>query len=156
MDVLVDRDRASVVESAIGRCRDAVRPRTTLPGSPRQEQVVNFRTLAPRRSAPADLKKDANGFDLPIALGLLLASGQVAFDRPGNYAIVGELALTGETRPIKGILSMALQRWRVINRRTLTTGDRMGIGIEGESSWNSSRSRDLPGLPPLPSVALMG
>ncbi|MGZ3395360.1 MAG: magnesium chelatase domain-containing protein, partial [Isosphaeraceae bacterium] len=59
--------------------------------------------------APADLKKDANGFDLPIALGLLLASGQVAFDRPGNYAIVGELALTGETRPIKGILAMALQ-----------------------------------------------
>jgi Subunit ChlI of Mg-chelatase len=45
--------------------------------------------------------KDANGFDLPIVLGLLLASGQVAFDRPGNYAIVGELALTGETRPIK-------------------------------------------------------
>ena len=109
MDVLVDRDRASVVESEIGRCRDAVRPRTTLPGSPRKEQVVNFRTLAPGRSAPADLKKDANGFDLPIALGLLLASGQVAFDRPGNFAIVGELALTGETRPIKGILAMALQ-----------------------------------------------
>jgi magnesium chelatase family protein len=59
--------------------------------------------------APADLKKDANGFDLPIALGLLVASGQVSFDRPGNHAIVGELALTGETRPIKGILSMALQ-----------------------------------------------
>ena len=38
-----------------------------------------------------------------------MASGQVSFDRPGNYAIVGELALTGETRPIKGILSMALQ-----------------------------------------------
>jgi magnesium chelatase family protein len=59
--------------------------------------------------APADLKKDANGFDLPIALGLLLGSAQVAFDRPGNYAIIGELALTGETRPVKGILSMALQ-----------------------------------------------
>ena len=70
---------------------------------------MNVRTLAPGRLAPADLKKDANGFDLPIALGLLLASGQVAFDRPGNYAIVGELALTGETRPIKGILAMALQ-----------------------------------------------
>jgi magnesium chelatase family protein len=59
--------------------------------------------------AQADLEKDANGFDLPIALGLLLASGQVAFDRPGNYAIFGELVLTGETRPVKGILSMALQ-----------------------------------------------
>ena len=59
--------------------------------------------------APADLKKDAGGFDLPIALGLLLGSGQVAIDRPGSFAIVGELALTGETRPIKGVLAMALQ-----------------------------------------------
>jgi magnesium chelatase family protein len=59
--------------------------------------------------APADLKKDAGGFDLPIALGLLLGSGQVALDRPGSFAIVGELALTGETRPIKGALAMALQ-----------------------------------------------
>ena len=58
--------------------------------------------------APADLKKDAGGFDLPIALGLLLGSGQVAFERPGNFAIVGELALTGETRPVKGVLSMAM------------------------------------------------
>src|SRR5271156_6024216 len=59
--------------------------------------------------APADLKKDAGGFDLPIGLGLLLGSGQVSFDRPGSFAVVGELALTGETRPIKGVLAMALQ-----------------------------------------------
>lgn len=58
--------------------------------------------------APADLKKDAGGFDLPIALGLLMGSGQVACDRRGNFAVVGELALTGETRPIKGVLAMAL------------------------------------------------
>jgi magnesium chelatase family protein len=62
-----------------------------------------------RKRAPADLKKDASGFDLPIALGLLLGSAQVSFDRPGSFAIVGELALTGETRPIKGVLVMALQ-----------------------------------------------
>ncbi len=58
--------------------------------------------------APADLKKDAGGFDLPIALGLLLGSGQVAFERKGDFAVVGELALDGETRPIKGVLAMAL------------------------------------------------
>ena len=58
--------------------------------------------------APADLKKDAGGFDLPIALGLLIGSGQAALERPGNFAVVGELALTGETRPIKGALAMAL------------------------------------------------
>ena len=54
------------------------------------------------------MKKDAGGFDLPIALGLLLGSGQVAFERSGRFAVVGELALTGETRPIKGVLAMAL------------------------------------------------
>jgi magnesium chelatase family protein len=58
--------------------------------------------------APADLKKDASGFDLPIALGCLLATGQLSLDRKGNFAVVGELALTGETRPIKGALAMAL------------------------------------------------
>src|SRR5260370_40559980 len=59
--------------------------------------------------APADLKKDAGGFDLSIALGLLLGSGQVSFDRPGSFAIVGELALTGPPRPIKGVPAMAFQ-----------------------------------------------
>ena len=58
--------------------------------------------------APADLKKDAGGFDLPIALGMLVGSGQCGFERRGNYAVVGELALTGETRPVKGALAMAL------------------------------------------------
>ena len=58
--------------------------------------------------APGDLKKEGGGLDLPIALGLLLGSGQAAFERPGNFAVVGELALTGETRPIKGALAMAL------------------------------------------------
>lgn len=58
--------------------------------------------------APADLKKDAGGFDLPIALGMLLGNGQFATDRPGSFAVVGELGLDGETRPIKGALAMAL------------------------------------------------
>ncbi len=58
--------------------------------------------------APADLKKDAGGFDLPIALGMLLGNGQFSMDRPGSFAVVGELGLDGETRPIKGALAMAL------------------------------------------------
>lgn len=58
--------------------------------------------------APADLRKDAGGFDLPIALGLLVGSGQLAIERIGNFAVVGELALTGETRPVRGALAMAL------------------------------------------------
>lgn len=58
--------------------------------------------------APADLPKDAASFDLPIALGILLGSGQIASDRLQEYAVVGELALDGGTRPTKGALSMAM------------------------------------------------
>ncbi len=58
--------------------------------------------------APADLRKDAGGFDLPIALGILAASGQLSVERRGKFAVVGELSLDGETRPIKGALAMAL------------------------------------------------
>lgn len=58
--------------------------------------------------APADLRKDAGGFDLPIALGVLAASGQFSIERRGTYAVVGELSLDGETRPVKGALAMAL------------------------------------------------
>jgi len=58
--------------------------------------------------APADLKKDAGSFDLPIAIGTLIGTGQLAPDDLANCAIVGELALDGCTRPIKGALAMAL------------------------------------------------
>jgi len=101
LDVVADGDRVTVVGHDTVRC--------LLPGKRPGPGVAGSGRCPPRNLAPADLKKDANGFDLSIALGLLLASGQVAFDRPGNYAIVGELALTGETRPVKGVLAMALQ-----------------------------------------------
>lgn len=58
--------------------------------------------------SPADLPKDAASFDLPIALGLLTASGQLQSERFDSHAAVGELALDGTIRPIKGALSMAL------------------------------------------------
>jgi magnesium chelatase family protein len=58
--------------------------------------------------APADLKKDAGAFDLPIALGMLVATGQLLPEQLRDFAIVGELALDGSVRPIKGALSMAM------------------------------------------------
>lgn len=58
--------------------------------------------------SPADLPKEAASFDLPIALGLLAASGQLEAERFSNFSAVGELALDGTLRPIKGVLSMAL------------------------------------------------
>jgi hypothetical protein len=58
--------------------------------------------------SPADLPKDAASFDLPIALGMLTASAQLGSDRLAKYSSVGELALDGRVRPIKGVLSMAI------------------------------------------------
>lgn len=58
--------------------------------------------------APAELPKQAASFDLPISLGILIGSGQLIADRLNEFAIVGELALEGHTRPAKGVLSMAL------------------------------------------------
>jgi len=59
--------------------------------------------------APAHLKKEGPAFDLPMAIGLLLASGQIGSPKLTKYLIVGELSLDGRVRPVKGCLSMALK-----------------------------------------------
>ena len=56
--------------------------------------------------APADLPKESGRYDLPIALGILAASGQIPTEPLSRYEIAGELALTGELRPIRGALAM--------------------------------------------------
>lgn len=59
--------------------------------------------------APADLPKESGRFDLPIALGILAASGQIAPDKLAHYEFAGELALSGVLRPVRGALAMAWQ-----------------------------------------------
>ena len=61
---------------------------------PRTKVVVNM--------APADIRKEGSAYDLPIGLGILHASQQLDTDRLADYVIMGELALDGELRPIKG------------------------------------------------------
>jgi magnesium chelatase family protein len=61
--------------------------------------------------APADLPKDGGRFDLPIALGVLAASGQVASGRLKNCEFIGELALNGNLRSIRGMLPVAARAW---------------------------------------------
>lgn len=56
--------------------------------------------------APADLPKESGRYDLPIALSILAASGQIPKESLERYEIAGELALTGELRPIRGALAM--------------------------------------------------
>src|SRR5229473_245636 len=59
--------------------------------------------------APADVKKEGPSFDLPIAIGMLAASEQLETDQLDNFVMVGELALTGAVRPVKGVLPIALR-----------------------------------------------
>ncbi|MDR2346186.1 MAG: YifB family Mg chelatase-like AAA ATPase [Planctomycetaceae bacterium] len=68
--------------------------------NPSHRVVVNL--------APADLPKQAASFDLPISLGILASSCQISLNELGNFGIVGELALDGSLRSIKGALSIAL------------------------------------------------
>ncbi len=58
--------------------------------------------------APADLPKDSGRFDLPIAMGILAASGQVDGARLAGHEFAGELSLSGELRPVRGALAMSL------------------------------------------------
>ena len=58
--------------------------------------------------APADIKKEGSLFDLPIAIGILSASGIIKPDKLKEYFIVGELSLDGRIKPIRGSLPMAL------------------------------------------------
>ena len=57
--------------------------------------------------APAELPKESGRFDLPIAIGILVASGQVLGEALPQYELAGELALSGLLRPVRGALSMA-------------------------------------------------
>src|SRR5688572_22990210 len=58
--------------------------------------------------APADLPKESGRFDLPIALGILVATGQLPAESFARFEFAGELALAGDLRPVRGALAMSL------------------------------------------------
>src|ERR1700751_5169560 len=59
--------------------------------------------------APADIKKEGSSYDLTIALGILASSGQITGENLQDYVLMGELALDGAIRPIKGALPIAIK-----------------------------------------------
>jgi magnesium chelatase family protein len=65
--------------------------------------------------APADIRKDGAAFDLPMAVGLLTATGALKPARPGRYVLMGELSLDGRVKPVKGALPVAVaaRHWDV-------------------------------------------
>ncbi|MDH5648946.1 MAG: YifB family Mg chelatase-like AAA ATPase [Gammaproteobacteria bacterium] len=90
-------------EAAVRESKDRVR-----------SAILNSRFEFPAKRitinlAPADLPKEGGRFDLPIAVGILAASGQIPSERLEGYEFVGELALTGELRVIRGSLTVAAQ-----------------------------------------------
>jgi magnesium chelatase family protein len=90
-----------LAETAVKESKDRVR-----------STILNNRFEFPLRRitinlAPADLPKEGGRFDLPIALGILAASGQIPADQLHRYEFVGELSLTGELRPIHGALPVS-------------------------------------------------
>ncbi len=89
-------------DSAIRESRDRVRAAIKNGGFdfPNERITVNL--------APADVRKEGAAFDLPIALGLLAATGAVPRPPLESVAVVGELALDGELRPVRGVLATAL------------------------------------------------
>ena len=86
----------AVVRESLPRVKTAITSSGYQP--PTGDLVVNL--------APADLPKQASSFDLPISLGQLAASGQARLNFE-DYAIVGELALDGSARPVRGVLAFA-------------------------------------------------
>jgi magnesium chelatase family protein len=75
--------------------------------------IVNAGFAAPLKRitvnlAPADVKKDGSGFDLPIAVAILLASGQLPSESAEGLLLLGELGLEGGLRPVRGAISVAL------------------------------------------------
>ena len=67
---------------------------------PRKQVVINM--------APADIRKEGAAYDLPLAIGMLAASGVVVADEVEQYVIMGELSLDGTLKPIKGVLPIAI------------------------------------------------
>src|SRR5437762_3631833 len=91
---------------AVKESRDRVRTAIANSGYhwPRGRTTVNL--------APADVKKEGPSFDLPIALGMVAAADDMDLAGAANYCFVGELALTGAVRSVKGVLPITIEARR--------------------------------------------
>ncbi|RMF13409.1 MAG: ATP-binding protein, partial [Gammaproteobacteria bacterium] len=96
-----------MAETAVRESKDRVRSALLNAGYefPARRITVNL--------APADLPKEGGRYDLAIALGILIASGQLACPDTRKYEIYGELALSGAVRPVRGLLPAVLQAQRI-------------------------------------------
>ena len=134
VEVEVDISRGLPTFSTVGLAEGAVREskdrvKAALKNSgyhfPADRITVNL--------APADIKKEGSGFDLPIAIGILTATGLIPHSALTNHLIIGELSLDGSIRPIKGALSMAIMAKEVgLKGIYLPSENAMEAGVVGE------------------------
>ncbi len=126
--ILVGLPEAAVKESVHRNERAIVNSGFT---RPQDRVVINL--------APAELPKQAASFDLPITLGILAGSGQIASDLFDHYAVVGELSLEGLARPVKGALSMAMATAKQEGLR--------GLVVPAESAAEAAVVEDIEVIP---------
>ena len=89
--------------------------------------------------APADVKKEGSAFDLPIAVGILAATGQIIRDRCDEFVLMGELSLDGSLKPIPGVLPMAMK---------FTSGNGVkGLLVPHENAREAAMAGTLPVYP---------
>lgn len=83
--------------------------------------------------APADIKKDGAAFDLPMAVGLLLATGALKPGRQGRFLLLGELSLDGRIKPVRGALPVAVaaRNWEIAGLLLPEENAREGAIVEG-------------------------
>jgi magnesium chelatase family protein len=94
---------------------------------PRTRTTINL--------APGNLRKEGPFYDLPIALGILAATKQLAADHLGEWLIAGELSLSGATRPVRGALAMA---------RLARSQHRRGLLLPGVSAEEAALVEGIP------------
>ncbi|MEP6634280.1 MAG: YifB family Mg chelatase-like AAA ATPase [Luteimonas sp.] len=107
--------------------------------------------------APADLPKDGGRFDLPIALGILAASGQIPLESLDQYEFLGELGLTGELRAVDGVLPAALAAARAGRKLVVPLGNGAEAALSRDIEAYTARTllevcAFLTGSKPLPNA----
>ncbi|MFI5310467.1 MAG: YifB family Mg chelatase-like AAA ATPase [Gemmatimonadales bacterium] len=143
-DVIVEVDVASglpawtivgLASSAVKEARERVTAAITNSGFdlPSRRVTVNL--------SPADVRKDGTAFDLPIALGLLIATGQLETDAINRLLVVGELGLDGSIRPIRGALPLARAAARAeVRALVIPEGNAAEAGLVTQGRLSSART----------------
>ncbi|RKX17582.1 MAG: hypothetical protein DRP51_10605, partial [Candidatus Zixiibacteriota bacterium] len=90
--------------------------------------------------APADIRKEGAGFDLPIAIGILAATGQILRENVDDFVMLGELSLDGAVRPVPGVLPMAMEVSKDGNNIK-------GILVPRENASEAAMAENLPVYP---------